>query len=156
MVVHDFTALPASSCIFFVQIALWLIALCVQVWPDPLSPSLKRALKQSEHFEWGNHGHCSHCCSMSFIPITYINQEHMVILKHKSTHQLLGIPAVCRQLLHQKLTRSHHKQCPKSHSSKPRHVPHRSLLHSLAWCLHLYMVLWWEKISILEFNKVCI
>ena len=45
----------------------------------------------------------------------------------KNLHQLLGILAVCRQLLHQQKTSSHHTQCPMSHSSTPPYDPHRWL-----------------------------
>ena len=58
-----------------------------------------------------------------------------------NVHRLLGIQAVCRQRLHQKETMSHHTQCPKSHSSKPLHDPHRRLSHLPVWCLHSGMTL---------------
>ena len=58
-----------------------------------------------------------------------------------NVHRLLGIPAVCRQRLHQKETRSHHTQCPRSHSSTPPHDPHMRLSHPPVWCLHSGMTL---------------
>ena len=39
-------------------------------------------------------------------------------------YQLLSIPTVCKPLVHQMETRSHHTQYPRSHSSKPPHDPH--------------------------------
>ena len=71
------------------------------------------------------------------------------LIKH--AHQMLGIPAVCRQLLHQKKTSSHYTQCPMSHSSKPPHDPHRQLFHPPVWCLHFGSSLIEEKSSFVLF-----
>ena len=66
-----------------------------------------------------------------------------------NVHQLLGIPTVCKPLLHQKETRSHHTQCPRSHSSTPPHDPRRRLFHPQVWYLHSGRTLngWEEDVS---------
>ena len=71
--------------------------------------------------------HKSRTYATSGLVLYLIIHIQKLLVLAKNLHQMLGIPAVCRQLLHQQKTSSHHTQCPRSHSSTPPYDPHRWL-----------------------------